>query len=357
MRTVLITGCGGAASINYTRSLKESGCWYRLVGVDIDKYRIHRHECDISYLCPKANDPKYIPYLKEIIKKENIDFIHTQPEIEVYTIGKNRDEILQTGCKLFFPAQKTIDLLRDKSKSYEVWKKAGIKVPENISINNEDDLILAFEKFGKDIWIRETIGAAGKGSMSRPSFGFAREYINSKGSWGRVVAAQHLSDRTTTWQSLWHDGKLVVAQERKRMYWEMANRTQSGVTGLTGTGKTNDDPKVSDLAIKCIKAADSCPNGIFSVDFTYDYFGVPNPTEINIGKFFTTHNFVSRAGCNMPQIMIELCFGEYEGKYGIINPCPTGLYWVRGMDVAPKLINGELIKDKENEYNRIIEKL
>ncbi len=360
MKKILVTGCGGAPTINFVRSLRDADPEkkkYYIVGIDCDKYTIHRNECDVSYICPKTSEEKYIPFIKKIIALEGIEFMHTQPEVEVFTIGKNREEILATGCRLFMPSQESIEILRDKSKSYKVWKAAGIKVPENIEIHTEDDLRKAFEKFDNNIWIRETIGAAGKGSLSNPAFEFAKAYINSRSAWGKTVAAEHLTEKTITWQSLWHNGKLVVGQGRARKYWEMSNRTQSGVTGLTGAGETVHSPEAVEIAIKCIFAIDQTPNGIFSVDFTYDKEGIPNPTEINIGKFFTTHHFITRAGCNMPEKLVDLAFDEYKGEYECIDPCKENLLWIRGMDVSPVLISTKILEEKEAEYKNILNQL
>ncbi len=359
-KVIMVTGCGGAPTINFVRSLRDADPKrekYHIIGIDANQHTIHRNECDKAYLCPRVDDEKYIPFVKKIIEMEKVEYIHTQPEIEVFTIGKNRDEILSTGAKLFMPSQKTIEILRDKGKSYKIWKEAGLKVPENMDINNVDDLKNAFEKFGGEIWIRETIGAAGKGALSKPNFELAKAYIDSRDGWGKTVAAQHLTNRTTTWQSLWHNGRLVVGQGRERRYWEMSNRTQSGVTGLTGTGQTIKDPIISELAIKCVLSVDSNPNGIFSVDFTYDKEGYPNPTEINIGKFFTTHHFITRAGCNMPEKLVDLAFGEYKGEYNLIDPCKENICWVRGMDVVPVMLEANEIDEKVAEHTAIMQNL
>ena len=309
---------------------------------------------DKKYICPAATETEYIPFITYLIEKEKIDFLHAQPEVEVYTIGKYRKKILDTDCILFMPSQETIELLRDKAKSYNTWKKAGIAVPENIEINNEKDLKRAYERFGKDIWIRETIGAAGKGSLSKPTYEMALAHINARNIWGKTVAAEHLTRDTVTWQSIWHDGDLVVAQGRKRLNWIFGNRSQSGVTGLTGVGVTVNDNELDKLAIKCISVADPKPHGIFSVDFTYDKNGIPNPTEINIGKFFTTHHFITKAGCNMPEILVQLALGEYSGAYNALNPCESNMLWIRGIDVLPVFIHESEINLKEDEYKKML---
>ena len=360
MKRILATACGGPSTLSFTRSLRDAdpkGRKYYIVGTDYDKYNIHRADVDQAYLCPAATDPEYIPFIKHLIKKERIDFLHSQPEIEAFIIGKHRDEILSTGCKLFMPPQETIELLRDKGKSVKVWNRAGIKVPETIDIHNESDLKRAFTRFGRDIWIRETIGAAGKGSLSMPTYEMALAHINARNIWGKTVAVEHLTKDTITWQSIWHNGKLVVAQGRKRLYWAFGNRAQSGVTGLTGTGVTISEPELDKLAVKCIIAADPEPHGIFSVDFTYDKDGVPNPTEINISKFFTTHHFITKTGCNMPDILVQLAFDKYKGPYDVLNPCKPDMYWIRGIDVLPVLLHESEIQVKEDEYQQMLKEV
>ncbi len=215
----------------------------------------------------------------------------------------------------------------------------------------------AFSRFGENIWIRETIGAAGKGSLSRPTYEMALAHINARNIWGKTIAAAHLESDTVTWQSIWSNGRLVVAQGRKRLYWAFGNRAQSGVTGLTGTGVTISDPALDELSIKCIKAADEKPHGIYSVDFTYDREGIPNPTEINIAKFFTTHHFISKTGCNMPEILVQLAMGEYKGPYNVLNPCKPNMYWIRGIDIVPVLLHESEIKAKEDEYKQMLKEI
>ncbi len=346
--------------MSFTRSLMDAdpnGDEYFIVGTDCDKYNIHRAAVHKTYLCPKATQNTYIPFIKNIIKEENIDFLHSQPEIEAFMIGKDRHEIIATGCKLFMPPQETINLLRDKGESVKLWKQAGIKVPETIEIHNENDLKRAFAKFGQEIWLRETIGAAGRGSLSKPTYEMALAHINARKIWGKTIVSEHLTTDTITWQSIWHNGKLVVAQARKRLYWAFGNRAQSGVTGLTGTGVTVRDPELDKLAIRCISVSGQKPHGIFSVDFTYDKDGIPNPTEINIAKFFTTHHFITKTGCNMPQILVQLAFDEYKGAYNVLNPCKPNMYWIRGIDVLPVLMHESEIQAKEIEYHQILEKL
>jgi carbamoyl-phosphate synthase large subunit len=109
-------------------------------------------------------------------------------------------------------------------------------------------------------------------------------------------------------------------------------------------GETYSDEMVDRISQESIFAIDSKPHGIFAVDMTYDTDGIPNPTEINIGRFFTTHYFFTKAGLNMPKIYCDIALdGNFPNLKKRINPLPDGLIWIRGMDVEPVLTTrGEL---------------
>jgi hypothetical protein len=138
--------------------------------------------------------------------------------------------------------------------------------------------------------------------------------------------------------SIWHDGELVVAQGRKRLYWELARISASGVTGVTGAGVTVADPSLDELATAAVLAIDRHPHGLFGVDLTYDRAGVPNPTEINVGRFFTTHQFFTALGLNLPYLYVKLALGEPPPPVPRrLNPLPEDMVWIRGVDFVPVL--------------------
>jgi hypothetical protein len=131
---------------------------------------------------------------------------------------------------------------------------------------------------------------------------------------------------------------LVVAQTRKRLSWNFGNRTLSGVTGVTGVGQTFSDSKIDRLAQDAIQSIDDQPHGIYGVDMTYDFDGLANVTEINIGRFFTTHYFFTKAGLNLPEIYCNIALdGDFPVLDNKINPLPDDLIWIRGMDLEPVL--------------------
>ncbi len=356
MKRILVTGAGGSPITNFVRSLRKAPEPFYLIGVDCNKYYLQRAETNEKYLIPRADEEDYLFILKEIINETGSDLLYSQPDQEIFEISKHRDEL---KVRLFLPYHKTIEICHDKHESYKRWKKTGLKVPETMLIKNEKDLVNAFKIFDKPLWIRAIVSpGGGKGSFRAEDIKMAKTWIDFCNGWGNFSAAECLEPWSITWLSIWKDGKLVVAQSRKRLYWEFANRAPSGITGLTGTGITVSDKVLDEIAQKAILSIDKKPNGIFGVDLTYDKDGIPNPTEINIGRFFTTHHFFTAAGLNMPYIFVKLAFNEKLPPLPKkINPLPPGLAWVRGMDFLPILTDIKKINLCEEELGKRREKL
>ena len=351
-KRILITGAGGSAAANFIRSLKKAPESFYFIGADCNKYYLQRAEVNEKHLIPKANEKDYLPILKEIIKDTSPDFLFSQVDEEIAVLSAHRSEL---NVKTFFPKDETIQICQDKFVSYRKWEEAGIKVPKTMLLHNKKDLEKAFSEMGGNLWIRETKGAFGKGSLPVTHYKQAEIWIDLYNGWGRFSASELLdSSQMITWQSIWNDGNLVVAQTRKRIYWEFGNRAPSGVTGLTGTGITTSDLEVDDLAQKCIFAVDNKPHGIFSVDMTYDKKNsLYNPTEINIGRFFTTHLFFTEAGLNMPYIFVSLAFDKKPPHFPKkINPLSDNLAWVRGLDYEPILTTMSEIDKYELELEK-----
>ena len=130
----------------------------------------------------------------------------------------------------------------------------------------------------------------------------------------------------------------MIAQTRRRRSWNFGDRTLSGVTGITGVGETCSLPEVDQLAQDAIHAMSKKPHGIFAVDMTYHQDDRLCVTEINIGRFFTTHYFFTKAGVNFPEIYCNIALeNKFPSLQKKINPLPNGLVWIRGMDVPPVL--------------------
>ncbi|MBI5971510.1 MAG: carboxylate--amine ligase [Deltaproteobacteria bacterium] len=348
MARIYVCGAGGAPSNNFTRSLRESGRRDYLIGASCIPSDLFLADVDERHVVPSAMSGEYRGRLLNLLESARPDFLHPQNDFEVRAISRLRADITALGVKLYLPDAETIETCVDKGMSYEVWDAAGIRVPKTVLLKDESDLKLAFDTLGKTIWLRATEGGGGRGALPTDNYEFARLWVERFKGWGSFTASELLTEKTVTWQSIWHDGELVVAQGRKRRSWNFGNRTLSGVTGITGVAETFSDEKVDRAALDAILAIDKKPHGIFSVDMTCDVSGFPNPTEINIGRFFTTHYFFTKAGLNFPEIYCNIAL---DGRFPVLakkmNPLPDGLVWIRGMDREPVLTRVEELEKLE----------
>lgn len=338
MAKIQVGGAGGAPSNGFIKSLRESGRGDYLIGTSCVISDLFLANVDERYPIPAATEPSFKDIFLGMLAKVRPDFIHLQNDYEVRAVSRLRDQVGALGVKHYLPAAETIESCVDKEKSYQIWQRAGIRVPKTMLLHSPDDLKKAFEMYGDTIWVRAVEGAAGRGALPADDYDFAKIWIDRYKGWGEFTASELLTKDTITWLSIWYHGQLVVAQTRRRLSWNFGNRTLSGVTGITGVGETYSDGKVDQVSQDAIFAIDAKPHGVFAVDMTYDKNGIPNPTEINIGRFFTTHYFFTKAGLNMPQIYCDIALdGKFPALEKKINPLPDGLIWIRGMDVEPIL--------------------
>lgn len=350
MIKVIVTSAGGAPGLNFTRSLRKAGGYY-IIGIDANKYSLCRAEVDERYLVPLAQNKDYIPVLQQIVAETKPAFLHVQHSQEVSVISKHRWDL---GTRTFLPKHRSVMICDSKWESYLHWDGVGIKVPRTMLIEKGEDITKAFSELGPKVWIRAMSGSGGRGAITITSPQFAHYWIEEHSGWGNFTISEYLSPRSVIWQSIWKGGKLIVAQGRERLYWEFGSKFLSGISGMTGAGKLISDSQVDEIAKKAIYAIDAAPWGVWGVDMTYDKDGVPNPTEINVGRFFTTHQFFTEAGCNMADMFVRTGIGEDVKVEQRVNPLPEGLLWIRGVDCLPIMTNEEQIEGFEKRLQRNI---
>ena len=348
---IIITGAGSAQANGVINCLKMANDGEEIIGLGSEPTDLIMCSADKKYLMPHSKNSEYKVALLNVLVKEKPSMIHFQHDYEIFKALEFRDEIEALGVKMLIPDNHVIDLCVHKEKTWIKFRQAGITVPNSILLNSEDDLKKAFNilnKKNKFIWLRSiAIGGGGKGALPVDNFNEASEWINKNNGWGQFIAAEMLTKRTVTWLSIWNRGELVVAQSRRREAWAHSNLTLSGVTGVTKIGETTADPLVDEIALKSIYAISKSPHGIFGVDMTYDEDAIPNPTEINISRFFTTIQFFAEAGLNMPKILKDIVlYNKYPSLERKINPLKNGLIWLRAMDCLPLLTTKEQIENQ-----------
>jgi hypothetical protein len=351
VKRILLSEAGGTLTRNVVASLRAAPERIHIIGVSSNPYELAVSDCDEAFLIPPAADARFIPAVTEVARRTGATFLHSQHDGVIKVLSKHRRDL---PVHMFLPSERTVSDCIDKYRSYRVWSQAGITVPRTREIRSPADLEEAFAALGPSIWLRLKEGGGGSGALPASDYGFAKAWIDHFDGWGNFTAAEMLSAESVTWTSIWRSGELVVAQGRKRLGWLFGSRTLSGVTGITGVGETVTDPLIDDIAQCAIRAIDKSPNGIFSVDMTYSSDGRPCPTEINIGRFFTTIHFFTEAGVNFPYIFLKIAYDEEPPlPTRRLNPLEPGLLWIRGMDMWPVLAHRRDIES----YRKVLDDL
>jgi carbamoyl-phosphate synthase large subunit len=150
MSKILIAGCGGAPSEGVVKSLLKCEKGDEIIGMGSEPTDLFLSKAKRKYIIPYANTPEYKANLLKILAKEKPDLVHFQNDLEIFEASKIRKDILETRTSLYMPTHEVIGTCVNKHKSYIKWKEAGIKVPENKFLNNENDLKEAFDKLAKN---------------------------------------------------------------------------------------------------------------------------------------------------------------------------------------------------------------
>ncbi len=346
MKRILVTGAGGPASINFVMSLRIAPEKMFIVGTESNEHFVHLSCADKNYLVPSATDPAYIDRLNEIIRKEKVEFVYAQPDIEVAVISENRDKL---EADVFLPSKEAIRVCQDKFESAKKWLKKNVSVARFLELKDDSDVDKAFENFGSPIWIRATHGAGGRGST--PAYNKETaiawiKYWKSRNEDWRFIAQEHLPGRNLGFHSLWKDGELVTSMARERLEYIYPHLAPSGITGTPSVQRTIHDNAVNEIGTKAVLSIDPNFNGIACVDLKESKRGEPYVTEINAGRMFTTSFFFSYASkilrkdhyANIPYLYVKLAFKEGIPNIPKYNVLPKNVYWIRHIDVPARLV-------------------
>ncbi len=351
-KRVLITGAGGPAGINFTKSLRIAPEKMSLVGTEANKHYVNLAVTDRTFILPEATAADYLDRLNAVIVKEKIEFVHPQPDIEVAVLSEEREKL---KAATLLPSKAATRICQDKLESAKIWRHKGLSVPKTMELKDVADVGKAFEEMGSPIWIRAKHGAGGTGSTPAHNKETAVSWINywrSRGKDWEFIAQEYCKGRNIGFHSLWKDGELVTSMARERLQYFYPHLAPSGITGTPSVQRTIHDDRVNAIGTEAVLAIDPNFSGIACVDLKENDQGTPCPTEINAGRMFTTSFFFSYASkvlyndysANIPYLYLKVAYEETLPKIPKHNILPEGLYWIRHVDAPARLVkDGKVI--------------
>jgi carbamoylphosphate synthase large subunit len=346
VKRILLTGSGGPAGINFSKSLRIAPEKLFLVGTEANQYYVTLAITDKIFPVPEATSHGYVDKLNDIIAREKVEFVHPQPDIEVKVLSEQREKL---SASMMLPSKAAIRICQDKFESAKRWKQTGLPVPRTMELKDVKDIDTAFDKMGSPLWIRAKHGAGGTGStpaLNRETALAWIGYWRARGKDWKFIAQEHCKGRNIGFHSLWKDGELVVSMARERLQYVYPHLAPSGITGTPSVQRTIHDDDANRIATEAVLAVDPDFNGLACVDLKENDEGVPCPTEINAGRMFTTSFFFSYASrilyrnfhVNFPYLYLKVAYGETLPDIPRYNGLPAGLYWIRHFDAPAKLV-------------------
>ncbi len=354
MKNIIVTGAGGGGSNNLIRGIKESGYPVYIVGTNLEHYYLARSLADKNFLIPSSDSPDaYIDALHMIITREQIDLIIPNSDREVRVISKYREQL---GVLTFLPSHEIIEVCQDKYILHDKLSKQGIRVAETYAIDdlkNVDEIFTYFEG-SERLWCRMRKGSGSKGSLPVKHPEQVRFWVQY---WqdmrdipeGMFLLCEYLPGRDYAFQSLWNNGKLVIAKTCERLSYLFGEYMPSGSSSTPRIGKLVNNPAVKDMCTQAIKSIAPHATGMYCVDLKESREGTPCITEINIGRFFMiTPAFNAVGRHNMAELYLKLAFGdpitvgEHE-RFSDIGSDETFL--LRELDNEPLVISAKQMKE------------
>jgi len=158
--TVLVTGVGAIIGYGLINSLKRSSYPCRVIGIDIFHDAVGQKWSDKFIQGVRADSEKFIPFINDIVEKEQIDLVIPGIEQDLKALIENYDH-LNHRAKYSLNNRALYKTFDDKKKTYHFLKGVADLIPY---IDYHDSLYEeAKERFGLPFILKQDISYASKG--------------------------------------------------------------------------------------------------------------------------------------------------------------------------------------------------
>ena len=343
MRTVLVQGAGGGGGNNWIRSLMHSGLEVRILGSNCLPHAVAKSIASATFLGPPATDPGYEPWLRTLVEREGVDLVAPCNGREVKAVSAMRDRL---PCRTFLPPHGVIETCQDKHRLYERMQVAGLPMATSVSIEEAGSLEAAFDRLPAcdRYWLRPRTGSGSKGAGWVRTLTQAEHFLSL---WEDLRGFDRATYQVSTFlpgadyafQSIWHEGELVVAKLVQRLaYFGGANRL-SGMSSTPEIARTVRDEGALSTAIATVRSVCDAPHGVFSMDMKSDADDVAHVTEINIGRCCMITPIFDETGVqNTVGADVQSAFDEPPRLEDPIDVDP-GWLLLRELDTEPLVVH------------------
>ena len=145
--TVLVTASGAPGTAALVRALRTNGeRGVRVVGTDMSPTAIGRHFCDRFYVVPPGRDPAFVDAVLDIVRRENVDIVLPQSSFDLPALSAARERFM--GSTVLVSPPEAIRVANDKSETYALLERLGLRAPKWRRVTGARALALAAQELG-----------------------------------------------------------------------------------------------------------------------------------------------------------------------------------------------------------------
>ena len=143
---ILFTSSGRRVSLiqNFKKSLQELGVAGRVVTADLKKDAPSWCVADAQELVPRVTDPEYVPVLKKLCEKYDIDLLVPLIDTELPVLAERQAEFKKFGCQVLISSPETIQISMDKKNTSQFFERVGVATPKILDIDHRDETTYSF---------------------------------------------------------------------------------------------------------------------------------------------------------------------------------------------------------------------
>src|SRR3989338_44988 len=285
IKTILMTGGGGAGTIAAAKILKKSGK-YRVILCDMDKWAAGLKFADKAYILPAGDDESFIDVLKNIILKEHADVFVPLVDEEIlksYELKKAFPDL-----NILLPEYDFSQMAFDKWQMIESLKKFDMPYPKTYLASEP------CEDLEYPIIMKPRRGRGSRNVMEIKSKEQVSAYkLLFNLSEDKILVQEKIKGKEFTISVVVNKNCDVLAVVPKEV---ISKR------GITITAVTRQNSAIQNLCIEIQEKLKA--NGPFNVQLILRNDGIPVIFEIN-PRYSTTIALTMAAGVNEIDVLIE----------------------------------------------------
>ena len=323
MITVLLTDGEFTGMIRSLRQRED----IRIVGFVFSSNAAHRVMLDSSYIAPAWDSPEYVPFLIDIIKKEDVDYIFPVVTRSLELMASIQDEIREkTGAVIVTPSYEAVSIANNKAKLYEALKDDPSTAEYITEFEVADSIGSLKDKIKAPCVIKPAVGENREGFFRVVSDDIWKKAFLEGRSDGKVCPSLldkmegdlHFEEPRLIMPYLpgkeW-DADLLITEGRIISATVRQNLDMFG--GLSACTVTCDEPRILEACGKIVSSLGL--NGLCCISFKETEEGDLKLLEINpraMGSIFVS----GLGGNNLPLRLLSILSGEDDDMTFRITP-------------------------------------